>query len=821
MIQGAAPLAYAVGGALIWVASLAIAWAVGRRRVVRANDDQRIVQPSSPISIPDEHALAHARLAALWKAQGVAAPRDVADRRHAHRRHRHVGARARCRRVVVGVRRVGRGRGSRDRCGSARSAWRSRPRRASLLVPLIDRGRAGRCDRGGAAGQGAARVGERGLIAESARAAARAFTYRRDGTRCGVAGGRDNARGRGRRCDAASRHRRVATDDVGRWAVGAEYRDGAAAPPVPAGPRSTPRRWPARAARDRGAGHRASPAALASAALVGAFAAATAPARPSSTTRRQQPRDHARRAAVDDGRELRERGRAGRRVPCDPRPRIGGAHDRVGVRRASRRVPDRPDRVRRRARAGCSLEQGGAARCDAARAAAAAMPGPGVAGDRDARDRRPLPADALVLDRVERAARRRSVARWTANSCASTLLGERPSSRAQLVENSLRAREPRRGPASGGGSLAAASVRVLPRSAEAARWRESVCDAMERMRSVWKFVRGAGGETSRLWIAAGAIAIVFVSMAFHSCATLPSRPGRSAVRVNNVTGSMEVITQARGLVATSLPFGIHDVYHRARCHAWQSVSPARHREQQERARGREGAARSARPTARASTSTTLRSCSARSPARRTRTLRDSGLGHAYATSGCCRARARSCATEFGRESTISVSNPTSVRARPRIARASGVNKLLGEHGIEVTSIVTPRPRFSKEYEDLIENRNQAENQLAVIDSDLQRAKTGGAIASSARGGRARSEEQDHPDPARRSSRPQLATAVTTQARRRTARSATYKIEKLAAGEAARSAAKSKAGRAQGPARGPVRVAHARRSRPSAISRSSV
>ena len=52
-----------------------------------------------------------------------------------------------------------------------------------------------------------------------------------------------------------------------------------------------------------------------------------------------------------------------------------------------------------------------------------------------------------------------------------------------------------------------------------------------------------------------------------------------------------------------------------------------------------------------------------------------------------------------------------------------LNTLLGQHGIEVTSIVTPRPRFSKEYEDLIESRNQTENQLAVIDSELARAKT--------------------------------------------------------------------------------------------------
>ena len=46
-----------------------------------------------------------------------------------------------------------------------------------------------------------------------------------------------------------------------------------------------------------------------------------------------------------------------------------------------------------------------------------------------------------------------------------------------------------------------------------------------------------------------------------------------------------------------------------------------------------------------------------------------------------------------------------------------------KHGLEVTSIVTPRPRFSNEYEELIESRNQTENELSVIDSNLQRAET--------------------------------------------------------------------------------------------------
>ena len=58
----------------------------------------------------------------------------------------------------------------------------------------------------------------------------------------------------------------------------------------------------------------------------------------------------------------------------------------------------------------------------------------------------------------------------------------------------------------------------------------------------------------QLWLAAAAIILVIVG--FRSCVTV--EPGHVAVRVNNITGSVETITQP-GLVLR-LPFGIHDVY---------------------------------------------------------------------------------------------------------------------------------------------------------------------------------------------------------------------------------------------------------------------
>ncbi len=304
-------------------------------------------------------------------------------------------------------------------------------------------------------------------------------------------------------------------------------------------------------------------------------------------------------------------------------------------------------------------------------------------------------------------------------------------------------------------------------------------EGMDRMRSAWKFVRGAGGETSRLWIAAGAIAIVLVS--FRSCATIEA--GQVGVRINNVTGSTEVITQP-GLVL-ELPFGIHDVYiidvtpQTFHLRGTENKSPLEVRELDVRAS--DGSSFDFNDT-----TLLFRAI----PAKADETLRDSGLGHAYYEWMLPYTRSI-LRDEFGRESTISVSDPTSFakaedRARQRL------NKLLGQHGIEVTSIVTPRPRFSKEYEDLIENRNQTENQLAVIDSELQRAQT-------ERDRKLAEVERDQNkiiQTKRAELESQLATAVTTQVE--THREVdTYKIEKLAAGQAARSAAKSKSDELKG------------------------
>jgi len=72
-------------------------------------------------------------------------------------------------------------------------------------------------------------------------------------------------------------------------------------------------------------------------------------------------------------------------------------------------------------------------------------------------------------------------------------------------------------------------------------------------RSIVDLLRGAR-EPSRLWLAAGAL--VLLVLATRSCATVEA--GQAAVRINNVTGGIEVITQP-GLILR-LPFGVHDVF---------------------------------------------------------------------------------------------------------------------------------------------------------------------------------------------------------------------------------------------------------------------
>ncbi|MBA3452153.1 MAG: hypothetical protein H0T42_03530 [Deltaproteobacteria bacterium] len=293
------------------------------------------------------------------------------------------------------------------------------------------------------------------------------------------------------------------------------------------------------------------------------------------------------------------------------------------------------------------------------------------------------------------------------------------------------------------------------------------------------FLKGAGGEPSRLWLAAAALVLVIA--AFRSCASVEA--GQVAVRINNITGSTEVITQP-GLIL-KLPFGIHNVYILDSSPQTFHLRGAANKSSLE---GKELSVRASDGSSFAFNDTTLLFRAI--PAHADETMRDSGLGHRYYEWMLPYARSI-LRDEFGRESTISVSNPTSFAQAEERARKR-LNQVLNPHGVEVTSIVTPRPRFSKEYEDLIEARNQTENQLTVIDSELSRAAT-------ERDRKLAEVERDQNkviQTKRAELEAQLATAVTEQTQTHRVVD-TYKIEKLAAGQAARSAAKSTADQLKG------------------------
>lgn len=299
-------------------------------------------------------------------------------------------------------------------------------------------------------------------------------------------------------------------------------------------------------------------------------------------------------------------------------------------------------------------------------------------------------------------------------------------------------------------------------------------DARAASRKFWSVLKGAGGEPSRLWIAAAALCVVLFFA--HSCASVEA--GQVAVRINNVTGSMEVVTQPG--VILRLPFGIHDVY-------ILDVSPQTFHMRGETNMSalivKELQVRASDGSNFAFNDTTILFRAI--PGKADETLRDSGLDHAYYEWLLPYVRTI-LRDEFGRESTLGVSNPTTFGQAEDRAKQR-VNKLLGEHGIEITSIVTPRPRFSKEYEDLIEARNGAENQLAVIDSELQRAKT--------ERDRKLAEVERDQNKVIQTKRADLEAALATAATQRTQihrEVDSYKIDKVAIGEAAKSAAKSQA-----------------------------
>lgn len=213
-----------------------------------------------------------------------------------------------------------------------------------------------------------------------------------------------------------------------------------------------------------------------------------------------------------------------------------------------------------------------------------------------------------------------------------------------------------------------------------------------------------------VWLA---VALLVLTVTLMSTFTVID-PGQVAVRVNNLTGARDTIVQP-GLVLRA-PFGLHSIYV---LDASPQTFVMKGTQNTDDLHVVELTVRASDGSNFLFNDTTIIFQVAGDRAEDT--IRDAGVEGAFRR--WMRPYARSILRdEFGRESTISVSNPANFGAATERARAR-LNQVLEAHGLVVTQIVTPRPRFSEEYENLIESRNGAENQLAVIQSELTRAGT--------------------------------------------------------------------------------------------------
>jgi len=290
-----------------------------------------------------------------------------------------------------------------------------------------------------------------------------------------------------------------------------------------------------------------------------------------------------------------------------------------------------------------------------------------------------------------------------------------------------------------------------------------------------KSVTGGGSSWfDWVWIGGAVIAgLILMTTSFTAI-----EPGQVAVRINNVTGGLVTVTQPGWI--TRLPFGIHSVYvldaspQTFSMHGTKTIDDLEVSELTVRASDGSNFHFS---------DTTIIFQMAGDEAQTV--IRDGGEERGYLK--WMRPYARAILRdEFGRESTISVSNPTKFGEATERAK-SRLNELLGAHGVIVTQIVTPRPQFNDEYEKLIEERNKLGNQLEVIKSNLAAAET----SRERRLAEVNRDQNRLIQEKRTELESALATAIAAQADA-TREADTYKISKVAEGQASLSAAKQQA-----------------------------
>ena len=276
-LHGESPGAIAASASAVWAIGMATAWAWERSRPVRVADERALEQFVARVATLDDAAKIAERLAALWK--------------------RAIGVEVRTTWALGGTTLLAIGRDARRELDPRLATWfvdHNGPLAVSdlatmrvgalrdeleafghgLVVPLIDRGElVGLVEADYAT---ALRDADRGLITSSARATARAFTF------VGLARAASQERETAREVEVADALRLQASAsrdaELGQWAVAAEYRTA---------PRTTGAGWSAIELADGRLALLATEAqahgvaaALATAALTGAFAAATTPGRP-------------------------------------------------------------------------------------------------------------------------------------------------------------------------------------------------------------------------------------------------------------------------------------------------------------------------------------------------------------------------------------------------------------------------------------------------------------------------------------------------------------------------------------------------------------
>ena len=304
--------------------------------------------------------------------------------------------------------------------------------------------------------------------------------------------------------------------------------------------------------------------------------------------------------------------------------------------------------------------------------------------------------------------------------------------------------------------------------------------------SAWDKIRGVlggGGGDGALAAAIWSILALVLTIILGITSFEVVEPGQVAVKVNNLTGSTEPISQP-GLVIKG-PFGIQSVYI---IDASPQTFVMKGDKNTDDLHVRELTVRASDGSNFLFNDTSIIFQVLGSKA--VEVITDAGPEDDFRR--WMRPLARSILRdEFGRESTISVSDPTRFGEATERARTR-LNELLEPHGVVATKIVTPRPRFSEEYENVIEARNETDNKLSVIASELARARTerDRTLAEVDRDQNKLIQER------RAELEAELATSLATQAD--TKRLAdTYRIDTVAKGQAAKSAAVRQAAELEG------------------------